>query len=65
MIRRILRTGLIVTVETVLLILLAATWGVPGARRPAASARVDEAPSFEQSIRREVQLPSPEFGSDR
>ena len=33
MVRRILWTGLIVTVETVLLILLAATWGIPGARR--------------------------------
>ena len=51
MIRRILRAGLIVSVETALLILLAATWGIPGARRPSASAQIGEAPSFEQSIR--------------
>jgi hypothetical protein len=49
MTRRILRTSLIVTLETALLLLLAASWGIL-ARRPAASTRSDGVPTFEGSM---------------
>jgi len=51
MTHRILRTVLIVTVETALLLVLAASWGIPGAHLPAASTRNDDVPTFEDSIR--------------